>query len=356
MNEATEIILDPSGDGNRDGRHWMAHQRDILRQLAPAEVTVVDGPEEASQVARQSAMKGYRKIVTVGGDALAHGTVNGLMELTASHRENLKTGFLSFSRPGPWNRTLGMPRALSRQLEILTAGHTLPFDVGRAEFQGAGGEHLTRYFLNGASLGLTGQLRGEWRKPEAGLFDFLPHLADVLKDALSGQGPRVRIESKGSTLHQGPCPLALVLCGRYYSALGNTARAAPMAEPADGMLDLAWLEAGTPWKILRSLAGGWPSPPWNSGEGKRTPSGALNGALIRQSVERMRISPLAGEVHLELDGQPTGILPAQISVMPKALPVIVAPVAVKLKKPRFLPVEKMRKGRLAGNIKSAAGW
>lgn len=350
MNEATEIILDPSGDGNRDGRQWMAHQRDILRQLAPAEVTVVDGPREASRVARQSAMKGYRKIVTVGGDAMAHGTVNGIMELAASHRENLKIGFLSFSRPGRWNRTLGMPRALSRQLEILAAGHTLPFDVGRAVCQGVGGERLTRYFLNGACLGLSGQLRGEWRKPEAGLFDFLPHLADVLKDALTGQGPRVRIESMGSTLHQGPCPLALVLCGRNHPSLGKIA---PLAEPAEGMLDLAWLEAGSPWALLRNLAGVWFPPLPGGGKGNRREG---TGLLTRQSVERMRITALAGPVHLELDGQPAGLLPAQISVMPRALPVIVAPVAVKLKKPRFLPVEKMRKGRLAGNIKSAAGW
>ncbi|MCH8990909.1 MAG: hypothetical protein IIA44_04045 [Acidobacteria bacterium] len=46
MTEATEIILNPNGNHRRDGRQWMASQRVCLRELAPAEVTLVESVED----------------------------------------------------------------------------------------------------------------------------------------------------------------------------------------------------------------------------------------------------------------------------------------------------------------------
>jgi diacylglycerol kinase (ATP) len=341
MAEATAIIINPKGNRSRDGRRWMAAQRECLRELAPAEVTVVESPQEAARAAHESALKGCRKIVSVGDSHTAHGVVNGIMELAESHRAQLKVGFLSVSRPDLWSRTLELPRRLSRQLQILAAGHTLPYDVGRVEFQRPEGGAATRYFLNGACFGVTGHLKHEWRDPETTLLQALPRMAEALRGAAATRGPRVRLECRGSVLYEGDCALALVMSGRYYPAFGQVA---PQASPSDGLLELSWLGGGSWWALGLSLAGLWLGP-----VRPRAPR------LDWQTVEQVRAQPLDGPVYVEVDGQPVGRLPATFSAVPRALPVIVEPVAVKLRKPSFTPVEKLHNGRLVGNIKSAAG-
>jgi diacylglycerol kinase family enzyme len=341
MAEATAIILNPKGNHSRDGRQWMAAQRACLRELAPAEVTVVESPQEAAQAAHQSALQGCRKIVTVGDSRTAYGVVNGIMELAESHRAQLRVGFLSLSRPDLWSRTLELPRSLSRQLQILSAGHTLPFDVGRVDCQRPEGGEITRHFLNGASFGVTGHLKREWRNPETNLLQTLPRLAEALRDATSPRGPRVRLECRDAVLYEGDCALAMLMGGRYYPAFGHIA---PHADPSDGLLELAWLGGQPWWELAFRLAGLWLGPMRPHAPGLRW-----------QSVERVRAVSLDGPVYVEVDGQPIGRLPATFSVVPRALPVIVEPVAVKLRKPNFTPVEKMTNGRLVGNIKSAAG-
>jgi diacylglycerol kinase family enzyme len=341
MAEATQFIVNPAGNHSRDGRQWLAHQRHCLRELAPAEVTVVESPQEAQHAARQSALEGFRKLITVGDAATAQGVVNGVMELAESHRRQLKVGFLALSRRGPWGRTLELPRRLGRQLEILGAGHTLPFDVGRVECQGPDGGRVTRHFLNGASFGVTGEVAREWSDPHSSLLAALPRIAAALRESTSPRAPRVRLESLGSVLYEGRLAAALLMGGRYYPGFGHVA---PQADPADGLLELAWLGEGPRWALALRLAGLWLGPlrlPW--------------AGLRWQGVPQLSAVALEGPVPVEVDGLPLGRLPAAFSVVPRALPVLVAPVAVKLRKPAFKPVEQMSNGRLAAHSKSAVG-
>ena len=340
MTEATNIILNPNGNHRRDGRQWIAGQRVCLRELAPAEVTLVESVEEAALAAKQSALKGYQKIVSVGDSATAHGVVNGVMGLAEGHRKRLKVGFLSFSRPDLWSRTLELPRNLARQLEILSAGHTMPFDVGQVDCYDDSGNRIVRYFLNGASFGVTGRITREWHNPESTLFQSLPSILAALSDAVSSDGQRVRLESMGASIYEGKCALGMIMGGRYYHALG---RIAPQADPTDGRLELAWLRPESLWGVIPRFAGSW-LPPFRG-----------SAPFHWHSLEQVRAISLDGPVYLDLDGQPTGRLPAAFSVLRRALPVMVAPVAVKLKKPRFAPVNKLGNRRLVGNIKSAAG-
>lgn len=213
MKDATEIILNTRGNHHQDGRHWVACQRACLRELAPVEVTLVESTEEAAQAARKSALKGYRKIVSAGDGDTAHGVVNGLMGLAESHRRQIKIGFLCFTHPHHWSRTLGLPRDLSRQLEILSAGHTLPFDVGRVDCRDTAGERVSQHFLNGVWFGVLGGIREAWNNPDSNLLNGLPRLTKRLRNAVSPAASRIRLESQGLVLHDGPCSQVMVMGG-----------------------------------------------------------------------------------------------------------------------------------------------
>ena len=342
MKDATEIILNTRGNHHRDGRHWVSCQQVCLRELAPAEVTLVESTEEAAEAARKSALRGYRKIVSAGDGDTAHGVVNGLMSLAENHRRQIKIGFLCFSRPHHWSRTLGLPRDLSRQLEILSAGHTLPFDVGRVDCRDMAGERVSHHFLNGVWFGVLGGVREAWNNPESNLLNGLPRITERLRNAVSPAASRMRLESQGLVLHDGPCSQVMVMGGRYYPSFGAVA---PQADPADGLLEVSWLESPTLWDLGLKFSRMWLS----------RLRGNRQALFDWRSVDHLRAVSLGEPVFIEADGLPVGRLPANITVAPRALEVMVAPVAARLIKPKFAKLEKVKGGRLAGNLKSAAG-
>ncbi|MCZ6472002.1 MAG: diacylglycerol kinase family protein [SAR324 cluster bacterium] len=340
MAESTQIILDPSAHHQRTGRVWQAHQREWLRQFAPVEVTIAESVEEAGEAARVSAMKGFRKIIAAGGIDTAYGVVNGMMALAEPHRKSIGVGFLSMIRPGEWSRTIEFPRRLTRQVEVLRAGHTMPFDVGCVTCFAEDGRPVTRYFLNGAGFGLGPQFRailrgGAGRNPE-GLAAALLALGGVLRSL----GPRVRLENASGLLYDGPCPMGLVMGGQYYPMLGKVA---PQASPTDGALDALWFAPASHLDLLTGFAALLL---------RRKDQGPPVGSA---RASTLRVSAPTGAVYLEADGQYVGRLPATFTVEPKALSVIVPQVGAKLKKPVFAPLPDSKDGRLAGNLKQAVG-
>ena len=341
MAESTQIILDPTAHQHRTGRVWQSYQRECLRRLAPVEVSIVESMEQAEQAARISAMKGFRKIVAVGGGEAANGVINGLMGLAQSHRKSIGVGFLSVVRPDEWSRTLDLPRKVKRQVEVLQAGHTIPVDVGRVDCFSVAGMATTRYFLNGAGFGLPSRIRHELRGNRREFLETVAGIGGALRDFIHNQGPVVRIEGESGVLYEGPCPLGLAMGGRYYPALGEVA---PQASPTDGALDAVWFGSPSRIEMLSRLAALLP--------------GARRGAPTSGHARSrfFKVTAPDAPVYVEADGRMVGKLPATFSVEPRAIEVIVPQVGVKLKKPKFAPLPKRGEGNLAGNLKIPAGF
>lgn len=340
MNGGTQIILNPTAYHGGVWRAWKAMQRKILRELAPAEVTVAESVEEVRQAVRDCAMMGRGKIVAVGGAETSHGVVNGLMGLAESHRKNIDVGFLSFIRQTEWSRTINFPRGMGRQLEVLRAGHTLPFDVGRAEFVDDNGQAATRFFLDGACIGLAPRIRRDLhslqlRSPKSWL-----GLARKLGAYLPQRVPRVRLEGDTGLLFEGSCPLVLIMGGKYYPRLGEIASD---ADPGDGELDLVWREITSPMELLLQPVA-WILPIKN-----------YPGRMARARTGSMVASSQGALVIVEADGQYLGRLPATFTSEPRAMQVIVPHVGAKLKKPKFAPVHELAPGGLAGYHREARG-
>jgi diacylglycerol kinase family enzyme len=303
---------------------WRHYATEIAEALSPLELVQVAGPEEAEAAAFDAAVLGFSRIVAVGGSAVAHGLVNGIMRLAEGHRRRMKIGFLSLGQRGPWARTVGLPSALTRQLEILAAGHTLPYDVGRLECRDAAGATLTRHFLLGAACG---PLSASWSLamlPPLRMARIAGSVLGAGARCLTGRTPQVALEVDGREVYRGPWALGLVMGGRHYPLFGETA---PEANPSDGTLDVAWIPAASVAGMAGHVLG-----LWLGGD-------VLGGGVLpeppRCQGSEIRIVPLGGAEErpqsIEADGVPAGFLPATVRVLPRTLPVIVEAVAARLR-------------------------
>jgi diacylglycerol kinase family enzyme len=280
-----------------------------MRRLAPAELEVVDSAADAEQVAWDAAMAGYGRLVAVGDLATASGFVNGVMRLSESHRRSLKFGFLSLGRPNAWCRALGIPADVQRQLDVLSAGNVLPYDVGRVECVNAGGEAVTRHFLAGAAL---------W--PSS--------LGTIVEATLS---------SGGEIVYRGGCQLAFAMQSPHYPGMGLVS---PEANPSDGALDVAWVSTDGAAALARRLAVSL----------LHIPVG-----LSRRTAHEVHWSSSEAPISVQADGLPIGQLPATISVVPRALPVIVESIGSRLREKQQAMLKEMEGTALAGHYKRSGG-
>jgi len=344
MRQTTLILLEcrsrESGAAPRVPLLWRHYAAEIAEALSPLELVQVEGPDEAEAAAFDAAVLGFSRIVAVGGSAVANGLVNGIMRLAEGHRRRMQIGFLCLGQRSPWARTVGQPSALARQLEILAAGHTLPYDVGHVECRSAAGDGkaAARHFLLGAACG---PLSAAWplaARPALRLARMAGSLLGAGGRCLAGHAPQVALEVDGREVYRGPWALGLVMGGRHYPLFGETA---PEANPSDGTLDVAWIPAASVWDLAGRALGLWVG-------------GDLLPAPSRCQGSRIRIVPLGeadGAQTIEADGVPVGFLPASVRVVPRTLPIIVEAVAARMRE-RTRRASELPDAVLAGGLRA----
>jgi diacylglycerol kinase (ATP) len=345
MRQPTLVLLEcqprRSTAGPRVPLLWRHHAAEIAEALSPLELVQVAGADEAEEAAWDAAVLGFGRIVAVGGPRVAHGLVNGLMRLTEGHRRRMKVGFLNLGRPGAWERTAGLPSALARQLEILAAGHTLPYDVGRVECADRDGAPVARHFLLGAACGALGNSGSDWAPAPLRMAHLAGSMLGVLGRSLVGRMPAVAIEVDGREVYRGPWALTMVMGCSHYPVFGHTA---PDANPSDGSLDVMWMPAPDPVRLVGHALSLWINGRVGSTEGLPTPP--------RCTGAEVRVTPLdLGPSHLiEADGVPIGRLPATIQVIPRTFPMIVETMAARMRE-RTRVTAELQGAALAGGLR-----
>jgi diacylglycerol kinase (ATP) len=237
---------------------------------------------------------GIALVVAVGGDGTLNEVVNGITGEDGRPQATLGAIFTGRGRDGA--RTLGVPRDPARAVERLAAGVPASRDLGLVRWPGG-----RRYFVTVAGAGFDAvvasralEMAGPGTVPYlraviASLRDYRPW---PMRMAIDG-GPSRTLAAAGVMFANGP-------------SCGGGMRIAPGADAADGALDLVILGALSRGALLRWL----PTVYWG---------GHLRHPLI--TVEQVGAATLASDepLPLQVDGEPCGGAPLEVSVAPGAL-------------------------------------
>lgn len=240
---------------------------------------------------------GVGLVVAVGGDGTLNEVVNGVVGEHGRPRATVGALFTGRGRDGA--RTLGLPRDPARAVARLLANRPAVRDLGLVRWRGG-----RRYFVTIAGAGFDAVVaRGALSLAGPGTVPYLRAVAASLRAyrpwplrlVVDGGPPRA-LEAAGVMFANGPC-------------CGGGMRIAPAANAADGALDLVVLGALSRGALVRWL----PTVYWG---------GHLRHPLI--SAERVAAVTVTSEepLPLQLDGEPAGEAPFEVSVAPGALRVL----------------------------------
>lgn len=230
----------------------------------------------------------------MGGDGTLNEVVNGLVGEDGRPRATLGAIFTGRGRDGA--RTLGVPRDPARAAERLLGAGTVSRDLGLVRTRGG-----RRYFVTVAGAGFDAVVSA--RALAIAAPGTLPYLFAVLASLRVHRPWPLRL-----TVDGGP-PRSLAAAGVMFAngpSCGGGMRIAPGADPADGALDLVTLGTLSRGALLRWL----PTVYWG---------GHLRCPLI--TAERAAAVAVTSDepLPLQVDGEPWGAAPFEVSVLPGAL-------------------------------------
>lgn len=241
-----------------------------------------------------------RAVVAVGGD----GTVSAVLNATPRGTpivvlpmgtENLLARYAGY---------LCSPAALT---ELLTKGVVAPLDAGRA------GDQLYAMML---SAGFDAEVVRQVHRHRRGNITHLAYAAPIFRAIGGYRFPKIKatwFDEAGIAHSAEGCWAFLVNLPRY--ALGLPL--APNAVGTDGMLDLCFFKNGS------KRAGLWYF--WQVVRGRHH----LLDSVQTARAKKFTLEPMQDEVPYQIDGDPGGLLPVEVSSEPGRMELVLMPAAAE---------------------------
>jgi YegS/Rv2252/BmrU family lipid kinase len=299
------VIVNPRSRNGVTGRRWKALQARLSGALGPFDVEHTRAPRDAVRIAREGVRAGVERVIVAGGDGTVNEVVSGL--LAAELGGYAELGVLPLGTGGDFARSLGIPRGLDDAIEVLAAGKARQIDAGRIRYLDTASRSASAYFVNVASLGISGlvdQLVNRATKRFGGGVSFL---IGTIKAIARHRSEHVTLRVDGEVVHDAPLLLAAAANGRYF---GGGMYISPEARLDDGLFDVVLISDLSKRRLLSKL------PLIYSGKHLDDP----DCRFLRGRVIEAEATP--GAVLLDIDGEALGALPARMDVVPNALSVI----------------------------------
>ena len=303
------VIVNPRSAGGSTRDKWSAIASDLRSHFGPFSVAFTKGPGDGIELARRAVESGRTFVIACGGDGTINEVANGVLQSGS----NAEFGVFPSGTGGDFRRTLGMPNNPREAARALREGHTKPIDVGRVTFTSHDGEQAQRYFLNVSSFGLAaaiiGRVKGDtslsWL-PVDSLRGRASFALSTLQEVVAIGATSVRVRLDGGEEHGLQTVNFCVANARYF---GGGMMIAPEAKLDDGFLDVINIGDINTAKIILNA--------YTLYRGTHTSLKEVKDTLAK----RIEARPFADdqEVHIEVDGELLGRLPAVYEVVPGAL-------------------------------------
>ena len=298
------LIVNPSSGGGATGRTASALRDTVARSLGDVEMVLTERAGHGIELAREGALAGHPLIVSVGGDGTIHEVVNGIL---ASKRE-VELGVIGQGTGGDFRKSLGLEHRLDRYIDSIASGRRRTIDVGRFH----GGGKTEHHFVNILSVGMGGLVDRYVADANRALGGKAAYFGASLRALVNARLGNVRVtltsrDGREETHHIRSFMIA-ICNGQYF---GGGMKVAPMASIDDATFELVALGATS--KLGFALTSNSIYSGRHIGQ-----SGTVHLRGAKMKLELLN-TDASEQFLLDVDGEPMGSLPLEITCVPNAI-------------------------------------
>jgi YegS/Rv2252/BmrU family lipid kinase len=303
------VIVNPRSASGATREKWAGAAADLRTHFGPFKVAFTKGPGDAIVLAQRHAEAGVKFIIACGGDGTINEVANGILR----SGKDAELGVFPSGTGGDFRRTVGMPTSPREIAHALKTGRTRVIDVGKVTFQDLEGQTTSRYFLNVSSFGLAASIIE--RVKGSSSLSWLPldtvrgrasFALSTLQEVVGLDAITVRIKIDDSEEHTLQTVNFCIANARYF---GGGMMIAPQAKIADGFLDVINIGDMKTAKVILNAYTLYRGTHLDLHEVKDTLAKRIEARPMKET----------DEIHIEIDGELPGKLPAVYEVVPNAL-------------------------------------
>jgi YegS/Rv2252/BmrU family lipid kinase len=296
--------VNPAAGAGRTAKYWPQIRSFLSKVGLRFEHDITEAPGHAVDLATKAVHKGYKLIVSVGGDGTINEVVNGLYA-TGGLRD-VVLGIIGTGTGGDYIRSVGVPRDYIQACERLAGHpHRKTVDLGMVE-HGEGDCRGRRIFTNFAGIGFDAEVVRATTLKFKKLGAMPSYLAGLLTTLVSYRNRDITLNIDGAKEERRVCTV-IMSNGKYG---GGSMFIAPNADVSDGLFDVVIIGDVSKPDLLRSL------PRVYKGTHLTHPKITLKRASRIEITSRTRSA-------VQADGELLGDAPASFAVLPMALNILV---------------------------------
>ena len=298
------LIVNPAAGAGRTAKKW-PHIKELLKKFGyHFEHDITEAPGHAIELAKAAVGKGYKLVVSVGGDGTINEIVNGLY--ATGGMKDVELGIIGTGTGSDYIRTIGVSRHYQESCHHLMNPVKKSVDLGMLEFLGDGQSGM-RIFTNFAGIGFDAEVVRATTKKFKNFGGKPAYLMGLLSTFATYKNREVKLILDGHKEDRKICTV-MMSNGKYG---GGSMMIAPEADPCDGLFDVMIIGDISKPNLLMSL------PRIYRGTHLTHPQVTLKRA---KNVE-IRITD--GKMAIQADGELVGQAPARFTVLPLALNILV---------------------------------
>lgn len=303
------VIVNPKSASGSTRNNWSAIASDLRTHFGPFQVAFTKGPGDGIDLAKRSATEGRKLIIACGGD----GTINEIANGIVASETDCELGIFPSGTGGDFRRTLGIPSETREAARALRKGRTESIDAGQVTYKDFEGKDASRYFLNVSSFGLAASIIE--RVKGSSSLNWLPldtirgrasFALSTLQEVVGIGTTSVRVKIDDGDERPFSTVNFCIANARYF---GGGMMIAPKAKVNDGFLDVINIGDIKTAKIILNA--------YTLYRGTHLDLPEVGDTLAK----RIEARPMNEneDVHIEVDGELLGKLPAVYEVVPRAI-------------------------------------
>jgi YegS/Rv2252/BmrU family lipid kinase len=296
------VIVNPRSGGGLSESRWARLAGPITEGLGPFDVRFTASARDATRLARDAAVEGRALVVALGGDGTVNEVAEGLLEAGGS----TELGIIPRGTGGDFRRSLALPDDVRDAAARVRAASPRRIDVGRASFQSAGGDRVTRHFVNVASFGFSADVARRANASSKRLGGKVSFLGATLRSLAGFDNFEAFVSIDGGEPRRRTLLFGAVGGGRFF---GGGMKICPEAKLDDGLFDVVLVGDYGHFEVLTKVHRLY--------DGTHLTLPDVHGVCAK----RVEVTPADGgaAVPVEVDGETPGTLPATFEVVPAAL-------------------------------------
>ncbi|NNC61214.1 MAG: diacylglycerol kinase family lipid kinase [Eudoraea sp.] len=277
----------------------MLHKACDRSDFGAVEFKYTTGRKHAIELGRNAAVNGCDFLIGVGGDGTLYELVNGLLQSEIPPQDLPVLGLLPYGSANDFARSAGINNSIEELIALILSNSTKKIDLGRIVLKQKQEIH---YFVNIAGVGLGPLVVKSMEQSSKVLSPGFDYFRSILKGFLRYQKTNVSC-SCGTWHWKGKLLQMAVANGRYF---GNAICVAPEAVLDDGTFQLVIFGDLSIWDYLKNL-------------GKLKKGFKIIHPEVHYYSSKEVVLESEKPCGIEADGEYIGLLPATLSVLPKAI-------------------------------------